>query len=525
MYMNVNEIKFQKKIKIWDHLKNFITLKSIRSIRIGFFFVCFLAVNGFALQLYRGFTMDSTWTFSTGTEVLGTIICAIIYYSCMQSMEEIDSKLATFITLLIPCSLCLFLDEIAWLVQGIPDYIFTNSITNATLHISYYTIGLLFWLYYYSILKVKSNLTQATNTIFSCLYILMVFVCVADMFYPIYFYVDQAGNYQRTVLYVLRPFIYLTLIPAGLETLIRSNETLKIKIVVSMLYLIPIMAEVLTFFEFGISTKPAAILIAIIINYGVVISNRGKKYAKTKNELDIASRIQVGLLPNTFPAFPDRKDFDIYAVTIPAREVGGDYYDFFMLDDDHIAILIADVSDKGMGAALFMTITRTLINTRAQLGGTPSEIIKFVDARVQLENEAGMFVTTWLGIIDLRTGHVDACNAGHDYPAIMKKGKDFVVEKTQHGPPIGFIPGMEFPDISFKLNPGERIFLYTDGIVEAKKSNSDRFNVDRMLEVLNKNKNSDDKELILAVRDSVNAFAGKEPQFDDMTMLSFTYKG
>ena len=242
-------------------------------------------------------------------------------------------------------------------------------------------------------------------------------------------------------------------------------------------------------------------------------------------EVEIATTIQQSMLEHVAPDFVGKKEYDLYASMTPAREVGGDFYDFFMPDDDHIAILIADVSDKGVGSAFFMAIAKTLIKTYAQMGGTPSEILASVDKRISEKNDAGLFVTVWFAIIDLNTGHTMACNAGHDYPAIMKNGEDFVIEKTPHGPPVAFIPGMDFVGTEFDLKPGDRIFLYTDGLNEAKRGDGERFGTDRMLEVLNAHKDADNEEMIHLMRKAVDEFAGDEPQFDDMTMLGFTFKG
>lgn len=242
-------------------------------------------------------------------------------------------------------------------------------------------------------------------------------------------------------------------------------------------------------------------------------------------EVEIATAIQQSMLEHVAPDFVGKNEYDLFASMTPAREVGGDFYDFFMVDENHIAILIADVSDKGVGSAFFMAIAKTLIKTYAQMGGTPEEIITNVDKRISEKNDAGLFVTVWFAIVDLNTGHVNACNAGHDYPAIMKVGEDFVIEKTPHGPPVAFIPGMEFAGIEFDMKPGDRIFLYTDGVNEAKREDGERFGTDRMLEVLNAHKDVDNEEMIHIMKAAVDEFAGDEPQFDDMTMLGFTFKG
>ena len=242
-------------------------------------------------------------------------------------------------------------------------------------------------------------------------------------------------------------------------------------------------------------------------------------------EIEIATAIQQSMLENVAPNFVGKKEYDLYAAMSPAREVGGDFYDFFMVDDDHLAILIADVSDKGVGSAFFMAISKTLVKTYAKMVMNPTDVIAKVDRQISEKNDAGLFVTLWMAVIDLNTGHVNACNAGHDYPAIMKNGEDFVVEKTPHGPPVAFIPGMEFLGMEFDMKPGDRIFLYTDGLNEAKRSDDERFGTDRMLEVLNAHKDVDNETMIHLMREAVDEFAGDEPQFDDMTMLGFTFKG
>ena len=255
------------------------------------------------------------------------------------------------------------------------------------------------------------------------------------------------------------------------------------------------------------------------------ITNMTKDKERISYEVSLASEIQQGMLPKKDKEFVDDSRFDIHALMHPAKQIGGDFFDFFMIDDKHIAILVADVSDKGVGAAFFMAISKTLIKSRAKLGGSASEIITYADRLIAEKNPAGMFVTVWLGIINLETGYVNACNAGHDYPAIMKLGEGYSVEKAQHGPPVGFIPGMEFIEYDYQLKPGERIFLYTDGLAEAKSPTGDRFGIERMLEILNDNKESGNEELINTMKKAVDEFAGNEPQFDDITMMGFTYYG
>ena len=188
---------------------------------------------------------------------------------------------------------------------------------------------------------------------------------------------------------------------------------------------------------------------------------------------------------------------------------------------------LAALSDKGVGAAFFMAVSKTLLKARASMKGTPAEIISFAEEKLSAENDEGMFVSVWLGIVDLVTGDVTACNAGHNYPAILRADTEegFRLEKTEHGPPMCFLPGMPQTDYSFHLNPGDRIFLYTDGVTDAKNGSEDRFGNERLEEALNEDREIGDEALILRVKSAVEHFAGDEPQFDDMTMVSFTFRG
>ena len=254
------------------------------------------------------------------------------------------------------------------------------------------------------------------------------------------------------------------------------------------------------------------------------ITRMSRESERMDTELSVAAELQSSVLPKA-EALSGREEFHIAALMNPAREVGGDFYDFFLIDDTHLVLLIADVSDKGMGSAFFMAIAKTLLNARSSMGGSPAEMITFVEEKLSREDEAGMFVTVWLGIVDLATGEVTACNAGHNYPAILHQEEGYRIEKTDHGPPICFLPGLGFRDYSFRLNPGDRIFLYTDGVTEAKAMDGERFGNERLIKALNDDKVIGDESLILRVKAAVDLFAGEEPQYDDITMVSFTYHG
>ena len=241
-------------------------------------------------------------------------------------------------------------------------------------------------------------------------------------------------------------------------------------------------------------------------------------------ELSFAKNIQHSSLPAKFPAFPDRTDFDIYAYMKPAREVGGDFYNFRLLDDDHLAMWIGDVSDKGVPAALFMMAINIVINNRASMGGTPAEIMAFVNNNICEHNEANLFVTIWLGILEISTGRLTFVNAGHEEPALYRKGGSFELYKTKHNVAVGVFPDIEYTNYDIHLGRGDKLFVYTDGVPEATDMFDKLYTTGRMLEALNKYRDGSPQEILEGINKSVNEFVGGRPQFDDLTMLGFELK-
>ena len=239
-------------------------------------------------------------------------------------------------------------------------------------------------------------------------------------------------------------------------------------------------------------------------------------------ELDVATRIQASMLPNVFPPFPYRNDFDIYATMNPAKEVGGDFYDFFLIDDDHLGIVMADVSGKGVPAALFMMMSKIILSNFAQMGLSPAEVLAKTNDSICASNEEDMFVTVWFGILTISTGHIVAGNAGHEYPMIRSANGSFKVFEDNHDFVIGGMEGMPYSQYEFDLEKGGTLFLYTDGCPEATNANNELFGTNRMLTALNRDSSASPKDLLSNMTDAVNTFVGDAPQFDDLTMLAIT---
>ena len=241
-------------------------------------------------------------------------------------------------------------------------------------------------------------------------------------------------------------------------------------------------------------------------------------------ELSFAKQIQYSSLPTKFPAFPDRGEFDVYACMRPAKEVGGDFYNFILVDNDHLAMWIGDVSDKGVPAALFMMAINIMISLRTSMGGTPAQIMAYVNDRVCEHNGENLFVTIWLGILELSTGKLTFVNAGHEDPAVCHKGGEFELYKTRHNIAVGIQPGMVYEDFELQLGKGDKIFIYTDGVPEATDPYDKLFSTDRMTQALNECRDGSPQELLENINKRVKEFVGDRTQFDDLTMLGLELK-
>ena len=246
--------------------------------------------------------------------------------------------------------------------------------------------------------------------------------------------------------------------------------------------------------------------------------------ARMETELRMATQIQEGMLPNIYPPFPERREFDIYGTMNPAREVGGDFYDFFLVDEDNLALVVADVSGKGVPAALFMMAAKIILANNAMMGLSPAQVLAATNSSVCASNPEEMFITVWFGILEISTGRLTAANAGHEYP-VLKQGDRFELFKDRHGLVLGAMDGVKYKEYTIQLSPGDKIFLYSDGVPEATDSNNKLFGTDRMLEALNQRPESSARNILADVQEAVDEFVGTAEQFDDLTMLCLEYRG
>ena len=261
-----------------------------------------------------------------------------------------------------------------------------------------------------------------------------------------------------------------------------------------------------------------------IKDYISELSNVTAEKERIGAELDVAKHIQASMLPCIFPAFPERKEIDIYATMEPAKEVGGDFYDFFMVDDTHLAIVMADVSGKGVPAALFMVIGKTLIKDHTTPGRDLGKVFTEVNKLLCESNSEELFITAFEGVLDLVTGEFVYVNAGHEMPFICKANGNFEPQKIRAGFVLAGMEGLKYRAGSMMLEPGDKIFQYTDGVTEATNLSNELYGMQRLGTILNKVKDMSPQEILPAIKQDIDEFVGEADQFDDITMLCLEYK-
>ena len=375
---------------------------------------------------------------------------------------------------------------------------------------------------------------KALQIIYLVLLILHSIGLFTAQFTNFYYYFDEMNVYHRSQFYILSNVSPVLMLLLDVYLLIRYRKRFKRSIWTAFwAYIVaPLIAIVLQLFVPGVQFLIFATVLAGVYMFGAILHEQTKTHNEQQKEADrietelsMATRIQADMLPNIFPAFPERDEFDVYASMNPAKEVGGDFYDFFLVDDDHLGLVMADVSGKGVPAALFMMISKILVQNYAMTGRDAAKALEAVNNQICLNNREEMFVTVWLGILDLRDGTLVAANAGHEYPALRQPDGDFELIKDKHGFVVGGMPGVRYRPYTLELKPGAKLFLYTDGVAEATDAKEELFGTDRMIAALRAAQDGTPQEVLASVNRAVDGFVQSAPQFDDLTMLCVQYNG
>lgn len=462
------------------------------------------------------------YLYNAGIDSIGALICAALFYGCMI---QSGSGIKHFRILIILVCSCFVVNEVICFVVLIPEYRTLCFIFCLLSKLIDLAMIYLFYLYVRESLGFEGKLARLSDKLIPILLVIQTIVLLSNIITPVTFTVTAEGMYKNTDLSLIEE-VYLAVTSVITTILIfMSHNPFNQKVAALTFIFLPLIEYFIIEFSFGEASQYGIVLMSLIIMYCVISNVKSRKLAATETELNMATEIQTGMLPSLFPAFPDRTEFDIHASMDPAKEVGGDFYDFFMIDDDHLAMVIADVSGKGVPAALFMMSSKILINDHAIMGGSPAEILERVNKQICSNNEAHMFVTVWLGILEISTGLLTTASAGHENPIININGK-YEMLKDVHGIAIGAFGMSKYKNTEIKLKKGDSIFVYTDGVAEATDAKNELFGTERTVDALNAiPEGVSQKEVLAGVRVAVDAFVKEAPQFDDLTMLGLKYYG
>ncbi|MBR4461399.1 MAG: serine/threonine-protein phosphatase [Erysipelotrichaceae bacterium] len=479
-----------------------------------------------ALRFFERPDINPAALYNAGVDVLGIFVCTVLFFGCFNDMgRDQDDSAFWLIGLIMLIGLAFINNELCWYIAGNPQYrkwyLFLNELTK----IGDFGLVLLFYNYVRRTLSFEGKLAKWLDLHVFILILPFDLLVLANTFYPICFSVDAQGVFHTEHLYRLVDLYMVIVAPLTLILINRCKASRRQKLVAFSFIAIPIFHYVLTGGAHGYATQYGSTLISVILIYSILFTDRSNKLASTRTELNTAGKIQDSMLPHCFPPFPERKEFEIYASMDAAKEVGGDFYDFFMLDDDHLGIVIADVSGKGVPGALFMMISKVILQNCAQYDHSPSKVLSNMNGLICDNNQEQMFITVWFGVLTISTGKIMAANAGHEYPILMQHGQNFKLYKDRHSFVIGALPEANYSEYEIQMEPGDKLFLYTDGIPEAVNREKAQYGTDRLIQALNVVKNADPDVILKYVKASVDRFVGEAEQFDDLTMLCLEYKG
>lgn len=501
----------------------------LRTILGSFFFIFILIVG-----IYKFYDVNVT----TGLPLLSVVnitadLCSMAMGYVLFIVSSIDRSrnrhnLINYLLLLTTCFLSSFLDELCWIADGREKLAYISAILNTLFYMCAPVMAFLFWRYVVTYLELEYREIKIVNFLMVIGLIGALSLRIINLENGFYFYISSNGIYYRGTLHLLSYLYSFAAIIMTLFLVFLSRKRFRLyQVLILYTYaFFPLVAGLLSANAYGLQITSPVIMLVLLLMYCVLNVKQSRERSIYENELQTATSIQEGVLPHVFPPYPERTEFDLHASMNPAKEVGGDFYDYYMPDDDHLVITIADVSGKGIPAALMMMVTKTLIKSHGLSGsGDTSKILASVNDQFCENNELDMFVTVFLGVLTLSTGEFRYTNAGHEYPAISRGGNKFELIKEHHSPPLGCMEGIVYKEHKIMLFPGDIIYVYTDGVTEANDSSQRFYGEKRLIDALNQPFYGEMAKLDENVSSSIAEFSGKAEQFDDITMLSLKYNG
>ena len=499
------------------------------SMRIAITSVFFIGVIVLAIILFikgKPSSLPLTSTINITADLFCMVLGYVLFACCSIDPREDNRNLYCFLFLLFADVVAAFTDECAWLVDGKADLTFWNWTVNTVYYMTAPCMAFLFWCYVVSYPGIEHKYIKTAKVCLAAGLGLAIGMRLLNLLNGMYFTVTD-GVYSRGPVYMLSNlYSYVTILLALVFIICVRKRLHKYQIVTLFTYAVfPLAVGVLTNVFYGLSISSAIIMMVLLFMYCVLNVVKNRERYLTSKELEMATTIQEMMLPSIFPPYPDRKEFDIYASMTPAREVGGDFYDFFLIDDDHLALVMADVSGKGVPAALFMMVAKSVLKN--QIMSNPGDVaasMRKVNKEICDGNDLDMFVTVWAGVLTLSSGELRYCNAGHESAAHKTGDGGFKLLDEHHYLPMGAFENTPYRESKIFLNKNDKLFLYTDGVTEAEDRHQKRFGKELLIKALDKSMGSV-KQIDVTVRDAISEFSDGADQFDDITMLTVEYRG
>ena len=456
--------------------------------------------------------------YDCGIDVFGSFVCAALYFG---SMRQEGSGAREFGILVVLTSAGFLVNEymyFAGLALGQQTLFFVFAMASKLLDL---LMVYFFYRYVRTTLDFKGRLAIWADRGVPILMALQMLVQLSNVFYPLTFWVDESAIYHSTDISAVEDVYLIVASVVTTILIVRSESPHNQKVAALTFIFLPVFNFLVTPGEFGNASNYGMIMMSLVIMYCIIFNYNNAKLVSTQADLNTATAIQTGMVPSAPPA---GEAFEVYASMNTAKEVGGDFYDCFMIDPDHLCVVIADVSGKGMPAALFMMRGTTVIRDHALIQSSTADILTAANARLCESNDEGMFITAWIGILDTRTMMLQFTNAGHNYPVLQHKGGSCEPVEDVHGL---FLAGLEFTKYRYselKLEPGDRLFLYTDGVTEAHDPESAQYGEERLNRVLEHTRRSSGDAVLDSVLTDIKDFSRGAPQFDDITMVVLDIK-
>ncbi|MDO4182182.1 MAG: SpoIIE family protein phosphatase [Coriobacteriia bacterium] len=452
-----------------------------------------------------------------GLDLFGMFICVALFAGALMDQANLLANGKWFLALMVCTCTVLLFDLGAWVFDESATFRDLNIAANTLLFLGGISVSFLCWHFAVESLEMKLTDVLVPTMALDLLALVEVILILANVATGAFFTVDANGTYEHGPLYFLIVLYALIIFVAIVVLAVKANASLKRKVSLIAYFAVPSFLAIATYSAETLSIVYSSLTISLLVIFCGIFADRGRESHQAEADMQFAATIQDSALSKRFPQDPR---FSLFASMHPARDVGGDFYDFFMVDDDTLAVVMADVSGKGTPAALFMMQAKSLLRSYVEGGRNLGDAITAVNNRLCDGNEMSMFVTAWVGLINVCTGEVTYVNAGHTPPAVCPAGGSFEVRKTPASLVLGGMEDIPYRECTLQLQAGDTLYLYTDGVPEAADKQGKRYENDSMLAALNSSADRANPQAVCeAVHADVMAYMSGADQFDDVTML------